>query len=197
MHTSTGTLRSVALGTLVLSAAGSGAPSREELGASILLPPLEHRFAYRELPSSSVTGIIALGGDFTRAVEAVELAHALPGAKLVISGRGEERAHAYALSHGITADRLVIEGTSANTFENAQFTNQVLHPSSDERWILVTSASHMPRAVGSFRNAGFLVLPWPVAHISEGHSWNTAVHEWLGLLAYRVLGRTNALFPGA
>jgi len=78
-------------------------------------------------------------------------------------------------------------------------------------WLLVTSAYHMPRSIGIFRKAGFAVTPWPVDYSTLGQArdfWrpnfeasrgikltDRAVREWIGLLAYRVSGRTSALFP--
>jgi uncharacterized SAM-binding protein YcdF (DUF218 family) len=68
----------------------------------------------------------------------------------------------------------------------------------------------MPRSMGAFRQAGFDVEPWPVDYrtrgsedflkpfgkVSEGlRRVDTATREWVGLLAYWLTGRTNALFP--
>ena len=57
----------------------------------------------------------------------------------------------------------------------------------------------MPRAVGCFRKAGFDVLPWPVttAGAKYRYAMSIAQHEWLGLIAYRLQGRTDSLVPGA
>lgn len=167
--------------------------------AYALVPPLENRFqAPQTLANTSVKGIIALGGDFNRMVEAVRIAKQLPHARLIISGRGENRWVDYARKEGIDSDRLIDELQSRNTFENAQFSSKLLRPAPSERWVLVTSAAHMPRAVGSFRRAGFSVIPWPVRSKRPGRAPSNSVakHEWLGLVAYRLLGRTDALFPG-
>lgn len=84
-------------------------------------------------------------------------------------------------------------------------------PKEGARWLLVTSASHMPRAMGSFRSVGFKIEPWPVDYRTRGvediyrffptpsEGWrrvDNAVREWAGLLMYRLTGRTNSLFPG-
>jgi hypothetical protein len=68
----------------------------------------------------------------------------------------------------------------------------------------------MPRAMGAFRRAGFKVEPWPVDYrtrgradltrpfdtVSEGlRRVDVAAREWVGLLAYRLSGRSSALFP--
>jgi uncharacterized SAM-binding protein YcdF (DUF218 family) len=80
----------------------------------------------------------------------------------------------------------------------------------DERWILVTSAAHMPRAIAVFRAAGFPIEAYPVDYQTRGRDdvigLNTsfpeglemtdqAIHEWAGLVIYRLAGRTSKLFP--
>ena len=78
-----------------------------------------------------------------------------------------------------------------------------------ENWLLVTSAYHMPRSVGAFRQAGWTVIAYPVDYRTTPRlrfggsiSFNKALrllelasHEWAGLVAYYALGRTNAFFP--
>ena len=79
------------------------------------------------------------------------------------------------------------------------------------RWLLITSAYHMPRAMGVFRKAGLKVEPWPVDYrtrgtadltrpfdkVSEGlRRVDIAMREWVGLFAYWVTGRIDTLFPG-
>ena len=165
----------------------------------LLVPPLEARIPAATLTGGEdIDGIISLGGGFDRAVEAVRLARIYPNARLVITGYGEADAHHYARASGIAAGRLTIEPASRNTFENAVFTRRLLAPRPGQRWLLVTSHAHMPRAVGSFRKAGFDVLPWPVTTALPEYRFTNwmARHEWLGLLAYRLLGRTDAFWPG-
>jgi uncharacterized SAM-binding protein YcdF (DUF218 family) len=99
--------------------------------------------------------------------------------------------------------------------ENAAFSRELVHPGPDERWLLVTSAYHMPRAVGVFRQVGWPVIAYPVDYRTVGtvDLWSTignlaqpsvadrlveldqAVKTWVGLLAYWLLGRTSALLP--
>ena len=111
---------------------------------------------------------------------------------------------------GVDPGRLIVEDKSRNTEENAQFTAAILRPGPEQRWLLVTSAYHMPRAVGAFEKAGFDVVADPVAYrtLGPGNGWQwdfdpgsrfrifeTAVHEWIGLAAYRATGRIDSLFP--
>src|SRR5690606_23198947 len=75
---------------------------------------------------------------------------------------------------GLARDRLVLENRSRDTYENAVFTRQLVNPQPGEKWLLVTSAFHMPRAMALFRKAGFDVLAWPA-------DYRTAGNERLGL----------------
>jgi len=202
-----------------------------------LLLPLENRFpAVRSLPDrvhgiivlggvvdqlvTRARGQVALGGAVERLVESVRLANRYPRAKyLFTSGSGllldqdvkEADVIAPILDRlGLETGRALFENRSRNTFENAVFSKRLVKPEKGETWILVTSAFHMPRAVGVFRQAGWPVTPYPVDYSLRGDeggrfSFNligglsrisTGVHEWLGLVFYRVTGKTAELFPG-
>ena len=76
-----------------------------------------------------------------------------------------------------------------------------------QRWLLVTSALHMPRSVACFRAAGWDVTPYPTnfrigpdplsfALPQNLEGVDLAAHEWVGLLYYRLRGYTRDLFPG-
>ena len=132
-----------------------------------------------------------------------------------LTGNRPDEAHysgRVAVALGIEPSRITYEYRSRNTFENAIFTRDLVKPEPDDQWLLVTSAIHMPRSVGIFRKAGFNVVPYPVNYQTNG-SWaelwesytdasnglvltNWAGHEWVGLIIYRMMGMTDALFPG-
>lgn len=112
---------------------------------------------------------------------------------------------------GISRERLIVERDSRNTYENAIFTKRLVAPKPGERWLLVTSAFHMPRSMGIFRKAGFDVEAYPVDWRMGGRDdlfsftnvgsdglgrTDTAVREWIGLVANRLVGRTSELLPG-
>jgi len=106
--------------------------------------------------------------------------------------------------------RLILESKARDTWENAVNVKALVSPKTGERWLLVTSAWHMPRSVGVFRRVGFAIEPWPVDY-RTADDWDalrlfdapadglkrldTAMREWIGLVAYRATGRTDALFP--
>ena len=154
-----------------------------------------------------------------RFVASLQLANRYPKARIVFAGgnadllsHGEDEAsvaiHDYE-EFSIAPNRLFAERQSRDTFENALFSRQIANYRPGERWLLVTSAAHMPRAMAAFRAVGFPVEAYPVDYqttglpqdflpsstLSRGLLTDTALHEWVGLLAYRVSGRTLELFP--
>ncbi|QEE45953.1 YdcF family protein [Rhizobium sp. WL3] len=155
-----------------------------------------------------------------RFVEALRLAILYPDAKILVSGGDGSLSGAYEgdaaasirffEAFGIARDRLIAETTSRNTDENAQNSRELLASSGLGQCLLITSAFHMPRSVGLFRKAGVEVAPWPVDFRTAGNvslaldftqpslnaqHMSTAVREWVGLLAYRALGRIDDVFP--
>jgi hypothetical protein len=116
----------------------------------------------------------------------------------VLSGPGEDEV-AIAQEHTRVerVGTLVIDHRARNTYENALYSKDLVTPRYGQCWVLVTSAVHMPRAVGAFEAVGFSVLPWPVddtPKLSEGLSaW--VWREVFGLIGYRMFGRTHNLYP--
>jgi uncharacterized SAM-binding protein YcdF (DUF218 family) len=201
----------------------------------IVLRPLEDRFPQQDAAKTPVTGIVVLGGAVgvargdvvvnslaSRMTKAVELARLHPQAKIVFTGGAAnlisettvtEADGAKLLFEGLGLDpaRLILEDESRNTRENAAFTRRLVEPKPGERWLLVTSAWHMPRAIGVFRKAGFAVEAFPVDFWSSGEASDfvrpyiraplgldiadTGFKEWVGLVAYRLAGYTDTLFP--
>jgi uncharacterized SAM-binding protein YcdF (DUF218 family) len=164
-------------------------------------------------------GIPALNGAAERMTEAVALARRHPQARIVFTG-GTSRiagggpaemdtARRLFADLGLSPDRVVLEGEARNTWENAVLTRRLVEPKPGETWLLLTSASHMPRSVGCFRAAGWQVVPWPVNYTTGRDPdlwWNWpfptrlsqaewAMREWVGLIAYHFMGRTDAWFP--
>ena len=114
-------------------------------------------------------------------------------------------------SFGIARERIVLEDKSRDTDENARFTRELLQPKPDERWLLVTSAHHMPRSIGVFRAVGFAVEAYPVDFPHRGRvdllrpspmsatacaARDTEAREWVGLLVYRGPGGRLSCFRG-
>ncbi len=205
--------------------------------ANCVILPLESRFPTYQDDGGPVAGIIALGGaaqaaeSFAhgqltvneageRLIALADLARRYPAARLVFAGGGanllttnpaeSEAVLAFAGSLGIDKERLTIENESRTTLENAAFTRRLVEPKPGERWLLVTSSWHMPRAIGCFRKAGFPVTAYPVDFRTTGPEdrfatfpfladglkrLDIATKEWAGLVAYRLAGHIEAWFP--
>ncbi|MCJ2044227.1 YdcF family protein [Methylobacterium sp. J-078] len=205
--------------------------------AGLVALPLEERFPAHVADDAPVAGIIVLGGAIEtrtsaergqlvvndageRQIAMADLARRYPQSRLVFTGgsgslNGSIASEAeivgrYAETMGLPRTRLILEDRSRNTRENSVFSAALVKPKPGERWLLVTSAWHMPRAVGCFRQAGFTVTAYPVDYRTNG--WSDAlrfngfasdglmlldlmVKEWLGLVAYRLAGYTDALLP--
>lgn len=203
--------------------------------AAWLAVPLETRFA-TDLPlPDRVDGIIALGGserveraaawrkpelsDPEPVAVLIQLAGRYPDAKLVFSG-GQHAADDRAITEATVArdfiaqvgadlPAIIYEDRSRNTVENAEMARDLVKPKPGERWVLITEAISMPRAVGVFRRAGWTVIPFPAGHLTNGKVGNffsfdplggmalgaIALHEWTGLFVYRFLGYTDDIFP--
>lgn len=206
---------------------------------NLLMLPLEDRYAsVTKTINEPVAGIIMLGGfedgwvsqgrggvglneAAERLTEGVRLAFKHPQARVVFTGGvggfitgGTDAAGPVGQlleDYGIARDRIVLEDKSRNTHENATLTKELVRPQPGERWLLITSAYHMPRAVGVFRKAGFDVVPYPVDYRTRGavdlkrlferigaglERTDLAYKEWMGLIAYYLTGRTDEFFPG-
>lgn len=202
--------------------------------------PLEDRFPPADLDHGApVVGIVVLGGAFDthvgrargvatlneageRMTETIVLARRFPNARVVFSGGGGATRLIYAgqsesvdaetllIAMGLDRKRLLLEDRSRDTYENALYTHALVRPQAGERWLLITSALHMPRAMGCFRQVGFDPAPWPVDYRTRGprdwlrffdrpsEGWrriDVVAREWIGLVVYWVAGRISSPFP--
>ena len=163
---------------------------------SHLVRVLEQRFTPAPIADwTHVRGLIVAGGSLARAEEAFRLAALHPHLRIILSGPSDAEVRAALRVTDERARRILIDRQPQNTHENALLSKALVAPKAGERWLLVTSASHMPRAIGTFYAAGFEVEAWPVADGADGDTPQVAAHEWLGLVAYWLRGQTIALFP--
>jgi uncharacterized SAM-binding protein YcdF (DUF218 family) len=225
--------RRLAVTSIVLLAVAGFTP----FGNAIILP-LEERFPPWDASRGAPAGIISLGGAVDTVVSPsrgevalneaaermtaiAELARRFPNARIVFTGGSgrliydgateAEFAARLFESFGIAKERIVLEDKSRDTLENARFTKEMVKPKPGERWLLVTSAHHMPRSVGLFRSEGFPVEAFPVDYRTRGaidmlrpfsplsdglRRTDTAMREWVGLVIYRLSGRTDEFLPG-
>lgn len=202
----------------------------------LILSPLEDRFPVLHQVEGKVDGIVVLGGAVQQLVtqyrgqpsltggaermtEFIVLARKHPEARLAFSGgsgllfdqgvKEADTARLFMSQFGLDVSRITFEAESRNTYENAVFTHKKMEPKPGERWLLITSATHMPRSMGVFRKAGWDPIAYPVDFLTFGSkqisfgfnmqsglsSLGTGLREWAALAVYRILGRTEMLFP--
>jgi len=204
---------------------------------NMLTVPLEDRFPRWDASRGAPDGVVVLGGVINpglsrvrreialdeaaeRITGTVELALRYPKMRIVFSGGsgellGRRLAEATVAviafeKLGLPRERIELESRSRNTLENAVFSKQLIQPKPGERWLVVTSALHMPRAMAVFRAAGFPVEAYPVdwhtygsrdlfrpfVTLADGlRRTDLAAREWMGLAVYRLTGKTAELFP--
>lgn len=201
-----------------------------------LMQPLESRFAKPAVLPEKVDGIIVLGGgeDLKRSLSwqvaelglggdryigAAHLASLYPEVPVIFtggsnlirlqdSGKEGQMAEHLLSTVGIAPTRLIVESQSRNTYENFVHTKPLL-PKANGRYLLVTSAFHMPRAVGLARQQQIEVIPYPVDYRSNSAAYRQvdfdlfdhlkalepAWHEWIGLIVYHLTGKIDRLLP--
>lgn len=202
-----------------------------------LIWPLEERFPSYKDDGAAVAGVIVLGGTYDtevtnergqmalnetgeRIVALGDLARRFPNARIIYAGGGSEftpdttpeatLVQNTVRSVGVDPSRIEYDTRSLNTYQNAVFAKAIAKPKAGERWLVVTSAFHMPRTMGVFRKAGFQVTPYPVDYrtagsvsmlrpfgfVGEGlRRTDIAAKEWIGLLSYYLTGKTDEILP--
>lgn len=196
----------------------------------LLLYHLEHRFPQQfELPANA-KGLILLGGSFSllesqingrpiynltagKTIEFISLARCYPNLPIVFTGTSQEVELTQKLfdEMGIDRARVTMENQSKSTYDNATKSYQLVKPKSEDKWILVTSAHHMPRSVGLFKGAGWNVAGHPVDYHTNslslskllptifdhhnGIAWMVVMINWAGLIKNYLEGYSPELFP--
>jgi uncharacterized SAM-binding protein YcdF (DUF218 family) len=195
-----------------------------------MLATLENKFPEMANFPKKVDGIIVLGGaielrtsvarhqvqlneNAPRITEMIYLAKLYPDAKIVFTGgdgnlsktSSNESIELYNLLKdiGFNPSRILFEGESRNTFENMQFSKDLVKPKEGETWILVTSAYHMPRSYAIFTSNGWNVLPYTAGYFTDGtlrftpnlevlgnmYKFQVAAKEIIGIMAYTLTGK--------
>ena len=109
----------------------------------------------------------------------------------------------YLLKLGVKNEDIILENKSRNTYENAKFTTQLI--SSEQKILLSTSATHMPRSLACFQKLDFHPTPFPVDYSSNQNNrfsfslifipdpyimvkWYWLFHELVGIQVYKIKG---------
>ena len=200
----------------------------------VLLSNLEDRFPFRPLPDN-LDGVIVLGGAVESGISStrkqptvsesaerlfafIHLKQKFPQKKFIFSGGAGGLTETHKHSDGarmvfdqvgLEVDKIIFESQSRNTYENIINSFNLIKPKNGEKWVVITSAFHMPRAMGVFRKIQWEVIPYPVDYRTTGDqnyhfrfdgfsvltNFSNVVREWIGLFVYWVMGKTNQLFP--
>jgi uncharacterized SAM-binding protein YcdF (DUF218 family) len=195
----------------------------------VLAMPLEGRVTVPERLPTDVDGIVVLGGSVDwrvgedrgqltldgageRMLAALALARRYPDAQLVFTGLFEGAlATEWRSDDGLgllfepafRGRDVTYLGEARSTYEEALLAVERIRPRTGSTWLLVTSALHMPRALGTFRTIGWNVTPLPVDYRSPA-AWrwrfdprigarlaelDRVVREWGAYVVYRATGR--------
>ena len=200
-----------------------------------LLWKLENTYPKQEIANIDIDGVLILGAGIDefmtyeykqmilndrieRITESAKIIKKFPNAKIIYSGgngtfskpklKSDEVANIFYKQLGVNTDRIIFENKSRNTYENILFSKQIAKPQEDEKWLLVTSAFHMKRAILISKKQKWKFIPYPVDFkqskkislkpsihfFSNFTSFQKAFHEWLGLFSYYLMGRTDNFF---
>tara|TARA_B100000965_G_scaffold228478_1_gene191239 strand:- start:2405 stop:3187 length:783 start_codon:yes stop_codon:yes gene_type:complete len=196
---------------------------------------LEKEFHFKQVYPDKIDGILILSGatdpylskeynsielnsSAERLTESIFLINKYKKAKIVFSGgsgylRYPNLDHAkvarkFFNKMNVNNKKIIYENKSRNTYENIVFSKKIAEPKKDEVWLLVTSASHMKRAILISQKQQWVFIPYPVDFnqpqnvslrpsmnfLSNLVSFQKAFHEWLGLYSYYLLGRIDKFF---
>ncbi len=194
-----------------------------------LIVYLESRYDVPGIPDD-VAGFLVLGGaihvqDETRArqmsirdhgerfTEMLRLSRAYPQVPIVYSGgdggltqsspKESDIVQNYLKEIGYLNERLRFENRSRSTYENMAYSLELVHPQPGDKWVLITSAFHMPRSAAVFRKGGWNVLPYPAGYLEDGtykvlgdldvlgnfYKLQVATKEIVGIIAYKLTGK--------
>ena len=158
---------------------------------------------------------ISLNGSAERLVESVMIIRKFEKAKVIFSG-GSGIVNRSDLGHsqvaklfykkmGVDINKIFFEDKSRNTHENIIYSKKIAKPKKNENWLLITSAFHMKRALLIAEKNNWKFIPYAVDFknikefkltpnlnlLSNLNSFQSGLHEWLGLVSYYIMGRTE------
>ena len=202
-----------------------------------LLWKLESSYSMPKTLPPDIDGILILGGgvneiltyqhqqmslneNVERLTESIDLMRRFPNAKIVFSGgiatlskpklTGIDVAKMFYTRMGVDINRIIFEDKSRNTYENFVFSKKFIDNKNNEKWLLVTSAFHMKRAMNVAEKLGLNFISYPVdfslskdfnfkywyyANYSANINYfYFATHEYIGLIAYYLTGKSNKIY---
>ena len=200
-----------------------------------LIYQLEKKFHTQTILPSQIDGILILSGatdpvltkeynqiqltgSVERLTESIQLMQRYPKAKVIFSGgsgsiNNQELTHTYVArkffeQQQVNTDKIIFESKSRNTYENILYSKKIAKPTSEENWLVVTSAFHMTRALNIGEKLNWIFIPYTVDYyLPKVFSWRLSInflsnigtlqaasHEWIGLIAYYLMERTSKIY---
>ena len=201
---------------------------------SYLIYVLEKKFHTPFIAPNKVDGILILGGatnanlssDFNqvtlnnsaeRLVESIKIIKKYENAIVVYSGgsggliqpkiKHTDVAKRFFIESGLGHRNILFESESRNTYENILFSKKLINPNINQKWVVVTSAHHMNRAILVAEKINWDLIPYPVDFrkpkefvfsinpklFSNLTAMNQGMYEWVGLIYYYFLNRTDRI----
>ena len=161
---------------------------------------------------------ISLNGSVERLTESIQLINKYPTAKVFFAGGSgyveypdlnhSEVAKKFYESLNVNTKNIFFDKKSRNTYENIVFANKKINPNINEKWIIVTSAFHLKRAISVGEKLGWELIPYATDYkLSKKFKWGLSFsfyqnfgmlqhssHEWVGIIAYYFMGRSSKIF---
>ena len=160
---------------------------------------------------------INLSGSAERLVESITLIKKYTDAKIIFAGGSGDINHPkmdhariakqFFIQIGLDTNKMIFENKSRNTYENILFSKHIAKPKKNEKWIVITSAFHMNRAIFIGEKIDWALTPYAVDFtqpkiikftpnikiLKNFNAMQSGSHEWIGLMAYYLLGRTSRI----
>ena len=161
---------------------------------------------------------ISLNDSSERLAESVFIIKKFREAKVIFSGGSRiinrpdldhaQVAKSFYKKVGLETNKIIFENNSRNTYENIKYSKKIANPKINEDWLLITSASHMKRALLIADKIDWKLIPYAVDFkniknfkltpnfnlLENLNSFHLGIHEWLGLVSYYLMGRTDKVF---
>jgi len=161
---------------------------------------------------------ISLNGSVERLTESIQLIKKYPKAKVFFAGgtgsiqypdlSHSEVAKKFYKSLGVDIQNIYFDDKSRNTYENIFFAKKKFDPNKDEKWVLITSAFHLKRAMSIGEKLEWAFIPYATDYkLPKKFKWKLSInffgnlasfknssHEWVGIISYYLMGRSSKIF---
>jgi len=204
---------------------------------TFLLWKLENTYPKQEIINNDIDGVLILGAGIDefmtheykqmilndrieRITESAKIIKKFPNAKIIYSGGNgtfskpelgsDEVANIFYKQLGVNTDRIIFENKSRNTYENFIFSKKFID-TDEEKWLLITSAYHMKRAMSVAKKLNLNLIPYPVDFtLQKDFKWKfwyhkinflynmnnfqLASHEYIGLIVYYLTKKSKITY---